>query len=91
MEKSIGDQIIEGILDGDTIEHLLQQQNLTLDTAITMCRAKEATKKQRSDITLATHDTVLTLWRQKKPVTQFIAPLMWRQTTSGGLKPVPSL
>ena len=44
------------ILDRDTIEHLLQQQNLTFDTAITMCRGEEATKKQRSDImTLSLH------------------------------------
>ena len=45
IEKSIRDQIIEGILDGDTTEHLLQQQDLTLDAAITMWRAEEAAKK----------------------------------------------
>jgi len=59
MEKSIRDQIIEGILDGDTIDQLLQQQNLTFDTAITMCRAEEASKKQRSSIILTTTDNVL--------------------------------
>ena len=62
--KSIRDQIIEGILDGDTIEHLLQQQNLTLDKAITMCRAEEAAKKQRSDITLSQNDSILTVRKQ---------------------------
>ena len=45
IEKNIRDQVIEGILDGDTIEHLLQQQNLTLSVAITACRAQEAAKK----------------------------------------------
>ena len=50
-QKSIRDQIIEGLLDGDTIEELLKQQNLTLDATITTCRAQEAAKKQRQDIT----------------------------------------
>ena len=43
-QKNIRDQIIEGLIDGDTIEHLLQQHNLTLDMTITMCRAQEAAK-----------------------------------------------
>ena len=96
MEKSIRDQIIEGILDGDIIEHFLQQQKLILDTAITMYRAEEATKKQRSNITLTTHDTVLALQRQKKLVTQFIAqpcPSCGGRPHQGGQsqcpKPVP--
>ena len=46
-QKSIRDQIIERLLDGDTIEELLKQQNLTLDATITTCRAQEAAKKQR--------------------------------------------
>ena len=44
-QKSIWDQIIEGSLDGDVTENLLKQPNLTLDTAMTMCRAQEAAKK----------------------------------------------
>ena len=43
-QKSIHDQIIKGLVDGDTIEELLKQQNITLDATITMCRAQEATK-----------------------------------------------
>ena len=35
--KNIRDQIIEGINDSDTVEHLLRQQNLTLDMAVTTC------------------------------------------------------
>ena len=57
--KSIRDQIIEGILDGDTIEHLLQQQNLTLDKAITMCRAEEPLKSNAQ--TSLFHRTILSL------------------------------
>ena len=50
-QKSIHDQIIEGLLDGDTIEELLKHQNLTLDATITTCRGQEAAKKQSKDIT----------------------------------------
>ena len=45
-QKNIRDQLIEGLLDGDTVEHLLQEKDLTLDKAITTCRAQEAAKKQ---------------------------------------------
>ena len=49
--KNICDQIIEGLLEGDTVEDLLQEQDLSLDTAISKCRAQEAARKQRADIT----------------------------------------
>ena len=62
--KNIRDQIIGGILEGDTVEHLLQRQDLTLDTAITTCRAEEAAKKQRSAISQPQSDTILTLRKQ---------------------------
>ena len=45
------DQIIEGIADGDTVEDLLKEKDLSLDTAISKCRAQEAAKKQRAEIT----------------------------------------
>ena len=35
--KNILDQIIEGIYNGDTIKDLLQENNLTLATAIAKC------------------------------------------------------
>ena len=41
-QKSIRDQIIEGLLDGDTVEHLLQEKDLSLDRAISVCQAQEA-------------------------------------------------
>ena len=40
-EKSIRDQVIEGISDGDTVEDLLQENELTLATTIAKCRSKE--------------------------------------------------
>ena len=48
--KNIRDQIIEGINDSDTVEHLLRQQNLTLDMAVTTCRAQEVAKSQCREI-----------------------------------------
>ena len=38
-QKNIRGQLIEGILDGDTVEDLLQLKDLTLDKAIQVCQA----------------------------------------------------
>ena len=43
-QRSIRDQIIEGILDGETKEDLLQIKDLTLDATIEKCRAYEAAR-----------------------------------------------
>ena len=48
--KNIRDQIIEGISENDTVEHLLQEQNLTLNRAIAICRPQEAAKNQCKEI-----------------------------------------
>ena len=48
--KNIRDQIIEGILDADTTEDLLQETDLTLAKAISKCLAQEAAKKQRAHL-----------------------------------------
>ena len=50
MAKNIRDQVIEGIWDGDTIESLLQEGDLSLAKTISICRSKQAAKKNRSDI-----------------------------------------
>ena len=50
VKKNLRDQIIEGILDGDTIECLLQEKDLSPDKAIRMCQGQEAAKKQRAAI-----------------------------------------
>ena len=50
LQKALRDQIIEGLLDGETIQELLQVRELTLDQAITKCRGLEAAKKSRQDI-----------------------------------------
>ena len=49
-QKNIRDQVIEGILNGDTTEELLKVRDLTLDDAIAKCRASEAAKKQRAEM-----------------------------------------
>ena len=50
LQKALRDQIIEGLLDGEIIQELLQEKNLTLDQAITKCRGLEAAKKSCFDI-----------------------------------------
>ena len=50
LRKAIRNQIIEGLLDGEIIQELLQVKDLTLDQAITKCRGLEAAKKSRQDI-----------------------------------------
>ena len=48
INKSICDQIIEGLLDADTAEDLLEEMDLTLDRAIIKCQAQEATITQQA-------------------------------------------
>ena len=49
-EKNLRDQIIEGLSDGDIVETLLREKDLTLETMITKCRAQEAAEKQRAEM-----------------------------------------
>ncbi len=49
-QKNIRDQIIVGLIDGDTVETLLREKDLSLDITITKCRAQEAAKKQRAEM-----------------------------------------
>ena len=44
-KENIRDQIIEGLLDSDTVEELLKEKDLSLDKTIATCRAQEAAKK----------------------------------------------
>ena len=57
-QKNIRDQLIEGIVDGDTVEALLQEKDLTLDKAIQICQAQEAAKKQRANMTTVHQESV---------------------------------
>ena len=44
------DQLSVAVTDGNTVEDLLQENNLTLTRAITICRSKEAAKRHRFKI-----------------------------------------
>lgn len=64
--KNIRDQIIEGFLDGDTVEELLQEKDLTLAKAITKCQALKAAKKQCANITSHHNESVAALQNPHK-------------------------
>ena len=68
-QKNIRDQIIEGTPDGDTVEQLLKQPDLTLEAAITICRAQEAAKKQRREMSDSTPGTILAVRQRRQPPT----------------------
>lgn len=63
---------------------LQQQQNLTLDTAIT---AEEAAKKQRSDITLVTNNNVFTLCRWTRVRYSLVAGVDHIKVTAPSVQP----
>ena len=67
MQKGIWDQIVEGLLDGDAIEDLLKERELSLDTAISKCRAKKAARQQREEITNVSSESTLVQAVQKAP------------------------
>ena len=61
MQKAIRDQVIEGLSDGDTVEALLQESDLTLATTIARCHSKEAARKHCTDIITQNTDMVVAL------------------------------
>ena len=56
-QKNVRDQIIAGLTDGEAVEDLLKEKNLTLDTAVTKCRAHEAAKRQRAELAKTPSET----------------------------------
>ena len=46
-QKNIRDQIIESLLDGNTVEDLLKEKDLSLEGTVSKSRAQEAAKKNR--------------------------------------------
>jgi len=63
MQKSLRDQIIEGLRDrdADTIKDLLKENNLTLDATIARCRSQEAARKYCLEITQQEQEAVAAL------------------------------
>ena len=92
-QKSIRDQIIEGLVDKDAVEHLLRQQELSLEAAITICRAQETTKKQCRSIQESNPDSVLAIrqHRQQLLLTQRQQPRQQLTATCPGCGSKPHL
>ena len=64
--KNIRDQIIEGLVDGNTVEDLLQQKDLTLEVAITKRQAQEAAKRQRAEMARDASESIVAI-RKTQP------------------------
>ena len=54
-------------MDGDIIEQLLRQPDLTLEGAITTCRAQEAAKKQCREMSDRTSEAILAVRQRRQP------------------------
>lgn len=65
-QKNIRDQIIEGLLDGDAVKALLQENSLTLVTAINKCQAQEAAKEQKASLASQQSEHTFMLQRPQK-------------------------
>ena len=66
IQKNIRDQIIAGLADGEAVETLLKEKNLTLETTVSKCRAHEAAKRQRAELAGGTPGTSVHAIRQKQ-------------------------
>ena len=77
-QKNMRDQIIEGLLDGDTVEALLQENNLTLAPAISKFQAQEATKKQRASLASQQSEHISMLQRPQEQRTPVLPPPTYR-------------
>ena len=93
-QKNLRDQVIEGLLEIDTVETLLQEPNLTLATTINKCQAQEAAKKQRANIANQQPETIAALQRhrnQNSPVpTRTPCPGCGAATHPGGRSQCPA-
>ena len=64
--ENIRDQIITGLADGEAVEDLLKEKNLTLDTALTKCCVHEAAKRQRAKLAGGTLESSIHTVRRKQ-------------------------
>ena len=83
MEKNIRDQIIEGLHDGDTVQDLLQEKDLTLSRAIATCQAQEVAKKNHTDMTRYATNSVqgLNSTHYDQGDSSFPLPRLWSKTS----------
>ena len=66
-QKNIRDQTIEGLLDGDIVEDLLKEKDLSLQSTVAKCRAHGAAKRQRAEIVSGPADTAVQTLRKLCP------------------------
>ena len=66
-QQGIREQIIEGLLDGQTVEDLLKEKALTLASTVSKCRAHEAAKRQRQEITGGSQEPGVQTLRRTRP------------------------
>ena len=71
-QKSVHDQIIEGLIDGGTIEDLLQEADLTLATTTPKLWSCEAASKSRNNTVVQDTDIVANLWKLLQTSHQFV-------------------
>ena len=70
-QKNIRDQIIEGLVDGEMVEELLKEKDLTLEKIIGKCQAQETAKKQRAVMATGTLlETTIQAIRKPRPTAQ---------------------
>ena len=56
IEDQYRDRIITGILDEETVRELLAEENLTLEKAVSICRARENANKDNAELQDSTSD-----------------------------------
>ena len=90
-QKNIRDQIIEGLIDGDTVEDLLKEKELTLATTISKCRSLEAAKRQRAEMSGATPETIMSIRKTRMdPSSTKVCPGCGGNFHQGGRRQCPA-
>ena len=95
-QKSLRDQIIKGLLNGDTVEHVLHENDLSLDKTVHIRQAQEAAKKQRAAIQQVPgyfHESVAALKthpQKKKFTSQPLCPGCGAQPHPAGCSQCPA-
>ena len=77
VNNALRDQIIEGLLDGDTVEELLRQKNINLVRTMQICRVHEAAKQQREE-TKGGHQTIAAMSSYKSKSSKTVSLIMDR-------------
>ena len=86
---------MEGLIEGDTVEDLLKEQNLTLEATISKCRALEAARQQCEEITHTIREHTCPQCKKTHTTTSIQhsnrLSWMWLWSSSGRSSELPSL